>query len=195
MKFLVFISSIILFSGFFNSERITVVHTEDSCLNQEEESLYNLIMAYRKSKNLKTIPLSEKLTKVAQVHTRDLSENYKIDSRDRCNPHSWSKKGAWTACCYTSDHRQAKCMWDKPNEIAGYSSQGYEIAYYNSRGARAQEGINGWKLSSAHNPLLVNEGIWSKVEWNAIGIGIYKEYAVVWFGQLEDPIKPSICKR
>lgn len=196
MKFVIFITSIILFfeSSISEKENTSVI-AEDICVNEDEMRLYNLIMAYRKSKNLKIIPLSAKLTKVAQTHTRDLSENYKIDSRNKCNPHSWSKKGKWTSCCYTNDHKQATCMWDKPNEIAGYNSPGYEIAYYSSLGAKAQEGLDGWKLSSAHNPLLINEGMWSKIEWNAIGVGIYKEYAVVWFGQIKDAVQPNDCKK
>ena len=43
-----------------------------------------------------------------------------------------------------------------------------------------------WKKSTGHNQVIVNEGIWKKIMWNAIGIGIYKEYAVVWFGEIED---------
>lgn len=77
-------------------------------------------------------------------------------------------------------------MWDKPKEIAGYDSPGYEIAYYSSAGANAEEGLQGWQKSPSHNPLLINSGMWKQVTWNAIGIGIYKEYAVVWFGQLKD---------
>jgi len=195
MKFLVFISSVVLCQGFFIPEHVNQIAIEETCVTEQELNLYNLIMEYRKSKNLKTIPLSAKLTRVAQTHTHDLSDNYKIDSRNRCNPHSWSKKGVWTSCCYTSDHKQAKCMWDKPKEIAEYNSPGYEIAYYSSLGAKAKEGLDGWKLSSAHNPLLINDGMWSKVEWNAIGVGIYKEYAVVWFGQMEDFDKPTECKK
>jgi hypothetical protein len=33
---------------------------------------------------------------------------------------------------------------------------------------------------------MINSGTWSKVKWNAIGIGIYKEYGSVWFGEVED---------
>ena len=84
-------------------------------------------------------------------------------------------------------------MWDKPKEIAGYNSPGYEIAYYSSLGATATEGLDGWKLSPAHNPLIINEGIWEKVEWKGIGISLYKEYGVVWFGNLEDLAKPELC--
>lgn len=158
----------------------------EQCLSKEELKLYDLIMDYRKSKHLPSIPLSAKLTKVAQTHVRDLSENYTFDRSSKCNPHSWSSKGKWSACCYTSDHQKASCMWDKPTEIADYKSPGYEIAYYSSEAASAQEGIDGWKLSQAHNPLLINSGMWNKVKWQAIGIGIYKQYAVVWFGEAVD---------
>ena len=164
------------------------------CVNPEEKKLYDLIMAYRKSKKLKNIPFSSKLTQVAQAHVRDLSENYSMSNSDVCNPHSWSAKGSWTSCCYTSDHKQAQCMWSKPKEIAGYESSGYEIAYYSSAGATAAEGLEGWKKSPGHNPLLVNLGDWKKTEWKAIGIGIYHEYAVVWFGQLADTSVPAACK-
>jgi len=167
---------------------------QDVCASTEEKKLYDLIMAYRKSKKLKSIPFSAKLTRVAQTHVRDLSENYSMTNSDVCNPHSWSTKGNWTSCCYTSDHKQAQCMWDKPKEISGYESSGYEIAFYSSSGAVAVDGLEGWKKSSGHNPLLVNSGTWKNVEWKAIGIGIYKEYAVVWFGQLTDTTSPNVCK-
>lgn len=166
---------------------------EALCLSKEEKKLYDLIMQYRKSKKLNSIPLSAKLSQVAQVHARDLAENYSFSPDNTCNPHSWSDKGDWSDCCYTNDHKQAKCMWDKPKEISGYEKPGYEIAYYSSAGASAQEGIDGWKVSPSHNPLLINSGMWSKVQWKAIGVGIYKEYGIVWFGELEDSVKPKLC--
>lgn len=163
------------------------------CLSSEEQKLYDLIMAYRKSKGLKSIPLSAKLSRVAQVHARDLAENYDFDPKNECNPHSWSSKGKWTSCCYTADHREAECMWSKPREIAGYEGNGYEIAYYSSRGASAKEGLDGWKVSPGHDPLLVNSGNWSKMQWQGIGIGLYKEYGLVWFGDAPDEILPAKC--
>jgi uncharacterized protein YkwD len=166
----------------------------ETCLTAEEQKLYDLMMEYRKSKKLPPIPLSAKMTMVAQTHVRDLSENYNLQMKNVCNPHSWSSKGKWTSCCYTNDHKQAQCMWDKPKEIAGYTGAGYEIAYYSSKGATAKEGLDGWKVSPSHNPLMINEGIWSKAKWNAIGIGLYKEYGVVWFGELKDEAVPKICK-
>lgn len=165
------------------------------CLSSEERKLYDLIMEYRKTKGLPPISLSAKLSLVAQTHVRDLSANYTFNPKHVvCNPHSWSKKGKWTSCCYTNDHKQAKCMWEKPKEIAGYASSGYEIAYYSSAGATAKEGLDGWKVSEGHNPLIINTGMWSKVTWNAIGIGLYKEYGVVWFGELVDETPIGVCE-
>lgn len=192
MKSFVFISLLFLLQGSGTITNLSGVETS-VCLTQEEKKLYDLMMAYRKSKGLKPIKLSAKLTEVAQLHARDLSENYKFDPKNKCNPHSWSKKGNWSSCCYTSDHKQAQCMWDKPKEIAQYTSPGYEIAYYSSAGASAVEGLEGWKKSPSHNPLIVNEGIWNSVTWEGIGIGIYKEYGIVWLGELEDDSKLTDC--
>lgn len=168
--------------------------TDKVCLSSEEKKLYNLIMSYRKANKLPPIPLSASLSLVAQTHARDLSNNYTFDPKNKCNPHSWSEKGKWISCCYTNDHKEASCMWNKPKEIAGYSGYGYEIAYYSSLGANAQEGIDGWKISQGHNPLLINSGTWKKVTWKAIGIGIYKEYGLVWFGEETDETVPALCK-
>jgi uncharacterized protein YkwD len=192
MKSLVFIAVLILLQGsgaFQNAGGLA----STTCLSSEEKKLYDMIMDYRKSKGLPRINMSAKLTQVAQVHARDLAENYEFDAQNRCNPHSWSKKGDWSSCCYTSDHSQAKCMWDKPSEIAGYGSPGYEIAYYSSAGANATEGLEGWKKSPSHNPLLINDGMWKKATWKAIGIGIYKQYGIVWFGELDDTSELALC--
>lgn len=163
------------------------------CLSNEEKKLVSLINKYRKTKNLDPIPISAKLSLVAQTHARDLSTNYDFDPNGQCNPHSWSSNGDWSACCYTNDHKQAECMWNKPQEIAGYQGHGYEIAYYSSSGANAEGGIEGWKKSKGHNPLLINSGIWKEVTWNAIGVGIYREYAIVWFGQVADDTSYDTC--
>jgi uncharacterized protein YkwD len=164
-----------------------------ACLSAEEKKLYDLVMQYRKDHKLGSIPLSENLSYVAQTHARDLAEQYVFDPKNNCNPHSWSTKGKWTSCCYTNDHKKASCMWVKPKELTGYPGNGYEILYYSSGLANAQEGLDGWKVSPGHNPLLVNSGTWANVEWKAIGIGIYKNYGMVWFGDVADPAAPDNC--
>lgn len=191
MKSFVLALFVLIFSVTPENEAVV---EEEVCLSKEELKLYNLIMDYRKKNKLEVIPISPKLTKVAQVHARDLADHYSFDPNNKCNPHSWSKKGKWTSCCYTSDHKEAECMWNKPKEIAGYNGSGYEIAYYSSAGANAEEGLKGWKASPGHNPLLINSGIWEKLTWNAIGIGIYKEYGLVWFGESADSTVIKVCK-
>jgi uncharacterized protein YkwD len=167
---------------------------QEVCLSPEEKKLYDLIMAYRKSKKLAPIPYSSKLTHVAQTHVRDLESHFDYENRGDCNPHSWSDKGSWTACCYTADHAKAECMWSKPKELSGYQGAGYEIAYFSSAGASAIEGLDGWEKSPGHNPLLINSGSWSKMLWKGIGVGIYGKYGVVWFGEDEDKSKIRVCK-
>jgi len=163
------------------------------CITDEEEKLYNLINEYRATRSLPPIAFSAALTQVARAHVRDLENEYDFSPDNECNPHSWSAKGEWTSCCYTNDHSEAACMWNKPKEIAGYEDSGYEIAYYASAGANAREGLDGWIRSPAHLPLLINGGQWAAVEWKAIGIGIYGKYAVVWFGATADPSEVNIC--
>lgn len=167
---------------------------QNDCISIEEKKLHEMINAYRIEKELPPIPLSSDLSLVARSHARDLAENYNFDPENKCNPHSWSDKGDWTSCCYTSNHAEAECMWKKPMEIADYPGYGYEIAYYQSSGANPTMALSGWKSSKSHNPIIVNQGMWKQVEWKAMGVGIFKEYAVVWFGEIKDPTVPVICE-
>src|SRR5690348_12571833 len=95
--------SLLLLPFLFAAPKQLTFHSEEVCISAEEMKLYNLITEYRKSKKLKAIPLSLKLTQVAHAHTHDLSENYQFDVDNKCNPHSWSKHGKWSSCCYTPD--------------------------------------------------------------------------------------------
>lgn len=169
----------VIFSSWFSPSHAIEV---DVCLNAEEQKLYEMMNAYRKKKKLKPIPYSAKLSMVAQMHAKDLADHFDFSKVNECNPHSWSENGNWSSCCYTNDHKAAQCMWDKPREIAGYQGDGYEIAYYSSAGATAEQGLEGWQKSPSHNPLIVNLGMWKDIEWKGVGIGFYKEYGVVWFG-------------
>ena len=163
----------------------TSIISYSQVLTDEERKLYNIIMQYRKEKGLPDIPLSTSLTYVAQTHVKDLANN-KPDVGN-CNAHSWSSNGAWTPCCYTPDHAQAKFMWSKPRELTTYKGNGFEIAC-GSNGCcsdfimTANYALESWKESSGHNAVIINQGIWDDNKWNAIGIGLFKGFAVVWFG-------------
>ena len=151
-------------------------------ISQEEQKLYEKIMEYRAGKGLGLIPLSGSLTIVAQAHVKDLKNNN--PTNNLCNMHSWSSNGSWSSCCYTSDHKQASCMWNKPKELTSYLGSGYEIAHGSSNARiTAEDALNGWKNSSGHNAVIINQGIWTNKIWKAIGIGITDGYAVVWFGE------------
>jgi uncharacterized protein YkwD len=152
-------------------------------LNPEEQKLYDLFSAYRKQKGLPVIPLSPALTQVAQLHVYDLHTNQPVT--ERCNLHSWSNKGKWTPCCYTGNNASAECMWRKPLEIAGYTGSGFEIAAY-ATNMSAVVALRGWQESSGHNEVMINKGSWSHLKWNAVGVGIMGDYAVIWFGTIED---------
>lgn len=174
MKILSIAFCLSLFSCFFQPEN----PVSDS-LTSQEQKLYQLLNDYRESKGLKKIPLNEDLNTVAKAHCKDLMENNPFHGR--CNLHSWSYKGEWSGCCYTNDHSKASCMWDKPKELTDYSGPGYEIAYWNSEGVTAERSLESWKKSHSHHELILNEGIWDE-EWEAVGIGMYREYACIWFG-------------
>ncbi|MDW8331340.1 MAG: CAP domain-containing protein [Cyclobacteriaceae bacterium] len=156
----------------------------DNCLSAEELKLYRLLNDYRKSLQLPVIPLSRNLSVVAQIHVRDLAENNPVTGP--CNLHSWSSKGKWKPCCYTSDHKEAQCMWDKPRELSRYAGDGYEISYYHSDKVRAEEALETWKKSEGHHQVIINRGIWKQVTWRAVGVGIYGNYGVIWFGKEPD---------
>ncbi|OUT72222.1 MAG: hypothetical protein CBB76_01940 [Crocinitomicaceae bacterium TMED16] len=151
--------------------------------SSDEQELYELIMDYRASKGLPNIALSPSLTKVAQIHSKDLSENR--PDQGKCNGHSWSNEGDWTPCCYTSDHKKASCMWDKPKELTSYQFPGYEISCVGSEPLSPSKALETWKKSKHHNAVIVNKDIWD-APWKAIGVGMFKGYATVWFGHQSD---------
>lgn len=165
---------LLLFNSFFLFSQV---------LTNEERRLYNDIMVYRTEHGLTNIRLSASLTFVAQSHVKDLVIN-KPDLLN-CNAHSWS------SCCYTSDHANAECMWKKPSELTSYTGFGYEIACGSNDCCpnfvmTANYALKSWKDSKLHNAVILNESIWKNSEWKAIGIGIYKGFAVVWFGEDTD---------
>ena len=179
------LSILLLLAGNYNIDDNKVVD-ETTCLSKDEKYLFEIINAYRETRGLKAIPFSSSMSLVAKAHVKDLADNYTYKSGAKCNPHSWSKEGAWSDCCYTSDHKKAQCMWDKPKEIAGYNGYGYEILYYSSAGATSGDALLGWQNSPAHHAVMINTSIWEKVEWGAMGVGIYGQYAAAWFGESEE---------
>ncbi len=144
--------------------------------------LAKLINDYRATLDLPRIPVSKALTKVARAHVLDLNDNKPVT--DRCNMHSWSSKGPWTACCYDKSKAAARCMWAKPKQIAGYKGNGYEIAA-SASGIAPDQALSQWQGSPAHHEVMINKGIWTK-PWRAFGVAIDGDFAVAWFGEEAD---------
>lgn len=153
-------------------------------MTSEEQKLFAAINSYRKSLGLNSVPFSPSLTSVAQMHATDLKA---FPPEKPCNMHSWSANGQWIPCCYTPDHKEAKCMWLKPSELTGYRGHGYEISAFNT--APDVDWLAQWKKSTSHHQVLINQSIWKQVEWKAMGLAIRAPYAVVWFGKEEDNSK------
>lgn len=155
-------------------------------LSEDEQALYHLITEYRKIYNLPPIPLSKSLTYVAQQHAYDFVENN--PETNVCNLHSWSNQGKWKGCCYKPSGSNASCMWDKPKELTNYIGRGYEIScsVEDPYVMTPDKALKLWKSSPGHLQVIVNKGDWRQVKWNAMGIGMYKGYACVWFGQEVD---------
>ena len=144
-----------------------------------DADLVDAINDYRETQALPRIPLSPSLMLVARSHVADLIENDPVGGS--CNLHSWSDAGEWSACCYTPDHAQAQCMWDKPSELTDYAGYGYEIAATGTS-LGIDDALAVWKSSDGHNNVIVNEDIWKDFEWHALGAAIEGSYAVAWFG-------------
>ena len=189
--------SFVAFSS-FAQQPPTARQNPETCFTQTEKELFRLINEYRSQKGLPEVKLSVSLCYVARTHAQDQTENFK--NGGRCNMHSWSDNGKWSSCCYTPDHKKSQCMWDKPRELTNYEGDGFEISYWSTYQfetpeAQAKDILNGWKKSPGHNDVIMNKGIWKAETWNAIGIGVYGEYANVWFGEKEDAEgEPEMCE-
>ena len=198
-RFLVFCFLLLLVAGKTNAQpEKSTSSIPEICITQTELELYRLINEYRAQRGLPKIKLSKSLSVVARTHAIDQAATHKYASR--CNLHSWSANGKWSSCCYTPDHKKAACMWDKPRELTNYQGDGFEISFYSSfiyvtPEAFAKDILDGWKKSPGHNEVIINRNNWSKVNWQAIGIGIYGEYANVWFGkEIDNAGEPDTCE-
>ncbi|MGJ3251924.1 MAG: CAP domain-containing protein [Elainellaceae cyanobacterium] len=146
-------------------------------LEQEENGLYKLVNRYRARNDLPPIPASSSLTLVANRHVLDLQENIGTLT------HGWSD-----APYDSSDSSTWPSMWTAPQRFnTSYPGNGYENAYWNSAGATATSALIGWQGSTGHNNVILNRSIWVDNHWNALGVGIYEDYAVLWFGEEIDP--------
>ncbi len=157
--------------------------TAPSCLGDglepEETKLYEAINTYRNKNKLPAIPLSKSLSLVANRHVLDLAKNTK------------NLNHGWSDCPYDSKKRDSlNCMWKAPQRLkTAYPGNGYENTFGGSGGyaATAEDALKSWTSDPPHNAVILNQGGWKKLSWQALGVGIYKGYAVMWVGEETDP--------
>lgn len=159
-----------------------VAHAER---DHDAERLIEAVYDLRAENGLNAIPLSPTLARVARMHATDL-ERYPRNGR--CNLHSWSPNGAWSPCCYTADHAQARCMWDKPREIGrgAYRGDGFEIVCWHSERMTVDIAMRCWRDSRPHQNVLLNRREWRDIEWRSLGVAMSAHYAVLWVGQVSE---------
>jgi len=151
-------------------------------IESEQETLTDLINDYRKENNLPAIPTSYWLTVTAMFHTVDRSLNGQPANCD--SGHSWSSDSKlWKGCCYSS--AQWQCMSYKPSEISkgGYNGTGYENWV---QASSAQQALDAWKNSPAHNQVILNLEGWSGYSWKALGVGTCGGYYSLWVSDTAD---------
>lgn len=160
------------------------------CLNPQEAALADLVNDYRQQNGLARVPISFSLSSVGQWHVWDLESNGAW--HDACNLHSWSnaRPTLWDPMCYTADHTQAAQMWNKPRQIThgAYNSAGYENSAWSGGTITPGGALNMWMASAGHNQVILNLGMWSGQTWRAMGVGVSQHFAVLWFGNLADPL-------
>ncbi len=159
--------------------------TSQDQISAPEQELYNLIMAYRASIGLPAIPLSESLSITAARHALDSIENV-----GSYVGHAWSDAPYDGANSATYPN-----MWDAPERVGTpYTANGYEISTgylgnaVHTNQMTPQMALQGWQNSAPHNAVITNTGTWANISWKAIGIGMYKGIAHVWFGEAVDPL-------
>lgn len=169
-----------------------VKNVTEVCIDDLSYQLYQLINDYRNTKGLPGIPLSGSLCYVAQVHAKDLTFNR---SRDKeCGLHSWSDRGRWSPCCFSTREPDYLCMWNKPKELTSYRFRGHEIIYWQNDLIEPTDALIQWKHQPQADDMILNRNTWAKKIWKAIGVSVYEGFAIVWFGEEADASgEPALC--
>jgi Cysteine-rich secretory protein family len=153
--------------------------TQKSCagdgLEPKEIRFYEMINYYRIDRGLPPIAQSPSLTLVANRHVRDLEENVGF-----LTP-------AWSNCAYDPGNQNTwQCMANAPQRLCTtYPGKGYEIALANAYKILPDTALAEFSRSNYYNASLLNP------EWNALGVGTYKGYLVLWFGKEPDALPPT----
>jgi len=148
------------------------------------KALFELVNATRVKRGTYAVAWSPSLAKVAEAHVADLEKH---PPQGKCNLHSWSSDGPWVPCCYTPDHKNAKCVTSKPGELTAYKGKGFENAAWDSLRMTPEQAVLGWLQSDGHRVVMLSQNEWKNPPWKALGVAISEHYAVIWFGHEPDP--------
>lgn len=171
---------------------VTVTEEPDRCLSDQEVELVRLLNVLREENHLAPVKVKESLYRVAKWHVIDLATNTphkdRVDERGMpCNIHSWSakgkEKGGWNPLCYTADHKNALGMWKKPREISEHRSNGYENVYWTSAILSPAMAVYYWSNRNDELDMIAERNAWGKHPWRTMGVGVYGNYAAVWFSE------------
>ncbi len=79
-------------------------------------------------------------------------------------------------------------MWIAPQRLGTkYPGRGYENGYVSLQGkVTAVSALESWKKNAPHKAVILNQGMWRNLHWRALGIGIYKGFCMLWFGEEAD---------
>lgn len=150
-------------------------------IDADERKLAALINQYRAEKGLPAIALSPALSVVANRHVRDMELNHKHLTHE------------WTGC---PPDKKWVCMWNAPQLLqTGYKGRGYENAWGSPNRERSSDVarvLESWKENGdgPHDDVILAKKAWQKRPWRALGIGMYRGFAVMWVGEEVDPTAP-----
>jgi len=147
--------------------------------------LFEMINTYRVKNGKTALKYSDSLSLVAYIHAVDQFENYSFDDKV-CSLHSWSKSKRWRGGCIPAGDKEADwaIMWDKPKELVGMNSKGYEISFmYDPKTTPIdpEEVLKGWIDSKGHRDCILEKG-WS-TRFTKMGVGIHHGLVNVWFAE------------
>lgn len=184
IAFLIIISELAVFSQNRNLEGF--------CISANDMQLFERVNELRVDYDKSKLQLSASLSYVAKMHVLDLSKNRPDTSI--CGLSSWSDKGNWKACCYNTYVLNEDCMWDKPKELTSYPYRGYELVTYFEDDFTNDSILQIWSGTREVLDMILTQGNYSTKKWVCMGVGIYKNYVSLWFGQRADQARqPKIC--
>merc|ERR1719220_3332182 len=152
------------------SPRLVLLVLIGTTLANDCNELEDLVNEERGRNGLPALHSDPNMRWVAYRHLEDREEaeakNIAWPKERDCNTaHSWLVK---SPCCYTDDHKNPKCMWDKPLELSGWDKRnGYEISH---GWGNPSEAMSYWKRSPhGHYDVILGKGGWSSLK--TVGCG------------------------